>query len=133
MRGGEGEAAIAVMDLQIHPAFSCLVCLSAGGAYKEFSLTVNRAIPNTQIYTFRYSCSGMQKCCLIIAGQCFSQGPRGCVCECVCACACVCVRERESWQCTTQPHLCVCLAVFSPGAAGSVHVVIPRLLPMSLN
>lgn len=105
--GGEGEAAVAVMDLQIHPAFSCLVCLSAGGACKEFSLTVNRAIPNTQIYTFRYSCSGMQKCCLIIAGQCFSQGPRGCVCECVYVRVCVWVRERENLGSALHSHTCV--------------------------
>lgn len=40
---------------------------------------------------------------LIIAGQCFSESPRGWLC------VCVCVREEDSWHCTTQIYTQVCL------------------------
>lgn len=59
---------------------------------KNFSLTVNRIrgrTPNTPhlglVHLLWYA-----KGCLIIARQCFSQGPRGCFCV-VCVGVCVCV------------------------------------------
>lgn len=81
----------------------------------KFILTVNRIRGRTTnthlgwVHLLRYA-----KGYLIIAGQCFSEGPRGWLCVCVSTC----VHERKTLGIVPHryTHKCPCLAVFSPEA-----------------